>query len=684
MKPKHILAVILMSLVLLLAACAEKATPTPLPTATQPPSATPTPEPSATPLPTATPTAEPSPPAYEPIFEAAGCPFQLPAGQVESETVRCGYLILPENRSDPNSRDIRLAVAIFGPTAGAAAADPILYLSGGPGGSVLEYLYLAFSRFEPLLTLGRELILFDQRGVGFSQPALDCPAVLELGLELLDEELDGRPLADPEMSELNLEALLACEADLLAVADLTTYNTLANAADINDLRLALGYDQMNLWGASYGTRLALEVMRDFPEGLRSVVLDSVYPPDIDLYLEGPVNLDRSMDLLFESCASDTACNAAYPNLRTVFFETVERLNETPLPSQVIDPFTGQRYDAVFDGDSLLGLTFRLLYETDVLPSLPQLIYAVSQDDLSLAELIRGQLLAQADAMSQGMQFSVQCNEEFAFNTLEDFQAVVASYPELAPVYGDSAVGELAFRVCQDWDSGVADARENEPVISDVPTLLMAGQYDPITPPAWARHTAQTLANGHLFEYPGVGHGASIVLGCPQAMMQAFIDDPTRAPDDACIDALGLQFQVPETGAVVIQLEPLTNETMGIESVAPAGWTEVSPGVYSRANSALDVTVAIVQAAPTTTDALVQMLVMQLGLSEAPEVASLREANGLTWTLYTAQVQGFTVDAALAQSGELALVVLLQSAASERDALYEAVFLPMIDATVPLD
>ena len=260
-------ALTLLAMLLGTVACSERATPTVAPVA----SPTPT---EVAPTPTATAEPEPTP---EPVatFEEAPCPFELPPGHVEGEAVECGYLIVPEDRADPDSRDIRLAVAIFRHPDGAPEPDPIIYLEGGPGGSPLEIRASNFDAyFGPLFAANRDIILFDQRGVGFSEPTLDCPAFTELYMDLLDSNVDGEQLTAQEILDRKVEAFMACAEDLSMVADLSAYNTVANAADVNDLRLALGYDQVNLYGSSYGTRLALGVMRDFPEGLRSVVLDA--------------------------------------------------------------------------------------------------------------------------------------------------------------------------------------------------------------------------------------------------------------------------------------------------------------------------------------------------------------------------------------------------------------------------
>jgi hypothetical protein len=293
------------------------------------------------------------------------------------------------------------------------------------------------------------------------------------------------------------------------------------------------------------------------------------------------------------------------------------------------------------------------------------------------------LIGMGEAVSRGMQFSVQCHDELAFSTLEQYEAVAAEYPELAPFLEYSILGSLGYAVCEEWGAGQAGAIENQAVTSDVPALILAGEYDPVTAPSWGRHAAETLENSYFFEYPGVGHGASVADDCPREMMTAFLDDPATAPDDACIAEMDLpQFVVPvEAGP--IELEPFTNEGLGIQGLIPAGWTEVNLGVYSRGSSALDVAVLLAQAAPMSAGDLLTLVSSQLGLEEVPEAVGEREANGLTWTLYAVTVQGVEIDMALTEADGLALIVLLQSDPGEHEALYEAVFLPAIDALVPL-
>ena len=481
------------------------------------------------------------------IFQPTVCRFTLPEEVGPGEDVDCGYLAVPERRDVPiqETRLIQLAVAIFHPPGGATHPDPVIYLSGGPGASALEMVRYDFDRFSELaFTNGRDLIVFDQRGIGISRPALDCPEYDQLARDLLDREIDGQVMKDPQIAALLLDTIAACRDNLSEVADLSAYHSLASALDVHDLRLALGYEQVNLWGGSYGTRLALEIMRQDPQGLRSVILDAVYPPDVDLYAEGPANLERALDRLFSSCSANPVCSQAYPNLEEVFYETSQRLDESPVRAEIVDPFTGTHYQSWMNGDILLGLTFRLLYDSQVRYLLPMYIDDVSHDDFSAFNLMRGILIGRIGLSSVGMSLSVQCHEELAFSSQQAVQSRLSSHPELAGMYENSLIGPFVFEVCQEWPAGVADPSANQPVYSDVPTLLMAGEFDPITPPAWGRKAAETLSRAYFFEYPGVGHGASVIQGCPQDMAVAFLADPDKAPDGTCIADMGV-FKQPQ-------------------------------------------------------------------------------------------------------------------------------------------
>lgn len=491
----------------------------------------------------ATPQASPPPailagPGEPGTFQPAACRFILPDEMREGVDVECGYLSVLEQRDPAGGRVIMLAGAIFHPPGGATHADPVVFLAGGPGVSALEPMRYQFEVMsEPIFAAGRELVVFDQRGVGLSRPALDCPAYDDLVVELVDREIDAQSISDEETGALVMDALRTCRGELAEVADLSAYNSAASAADVEDLRVALGYPEINLWGGSYGTRLALEVMRRYPTGLRSVVLDAVYPPDVDLYVQAPANFERALDRLFEACAENALCNSAHPDLRATFFDTVERLNATPVLLETEDPFTNEVRRTWLSGNSVLALTFQLLYDSRLRYLLPEQLEAASHGDYRAFELAITGLVRMASISSRGMMLSVQCHEEIAFSSIGAFVAEAARHPAIAGMYDNSLLGGLAYRACEAWDAGRAGATANEAVSSDVPTLLMAGEFDPITPPAWARRAAETLAHGFVYEYPGIGHGASGFSGCPQQMLTSFLEDPLVPPADACIEGM---------------------------------------------------------------------------------------------------------------------------------------------------
>ena len=330
---------------------------------------------------------------------------------------------------------------------------------------------------------------------------------------------------------------------------------------MNDLRLALGYAQVNLWGGSYGSRLALEVMRRHPEGLRSVVLDAPYTPEADIYLAAPGNFDRSLNVLAGECAADPACDAAYPDLRAVLIEALERLDEAPILTSVIHSTTRQRYPVLMDGAMFMEQIFRTLYVTALRPQMPQMIYDALDGRFDLLLLMTQQDVLRQDYRAWGMYFSVLCHDEVPFSSWEDFQAAAAPYPEFAGMYTAFEVGGLPYAVCPNWGAGEPDPVANEAVFSDIPTLITTGQYDPIVSPTFGETAHAQLANSSYHVFPGIGHGAIPEDECPVGMMLAFLDDPTVAPDDACIDSMTVEpFLVPAE-VIPVEMVPLTVDVL---------------------------------------------------------------------------------------------------------------------------
>jgi pimeloyl-ACP methyl ester carboxylesterase len=431
-----------------------------------------------------------------PLFEPAGCQFEIPSGQ----EVECGFLTVPEDRSQPDGPTIRLHVAIFASHSANPAPDPVVYLSGGPGSNALETLPLAFNlRFDPFLG-DRDFIVLDQRGTGYSEPALDCPELTDLTYDLIDED----PPIEEEQAR-TVDAFTVCRDRLVEEgANLSAYTSAENAADLDDLRQALGYNEWNLYGISYGTRLALTIMRDHPDGIRSVILDSSYPLEVSLYETLAANTDRAFNALFEGCAADPACSEAYGDLNNEFYGLVDQLNAEPVTIPITQPYNGETYEMLTNGDVLMDFLFQSLYATEVIPLLPKIISDVAAGDYSIFGRLMGAYLAEQEYISIGMHYAVRCGEEVSFDTPEALAHVTDNYPKLHDYFERNLWDQTVFTICDLWGVDDADPIENEPVSSDIPTLVLAGEYDPITPPVWGEMVAANLSQSFFFEFPRCG------------------------------------------------------------------------------------------------------------------------------------------------------------------------------------
>lgn len=480
------------------------------------------PQPSAT-LPVATSTSIPSI-SYTPTFEASTCRFFPPQGFAPE----CGYLTVPENRTNPGTRMIRLHVAIFRARGPNPAPDPVIHVSGGPGSASTDIIWYHFQQGEGRILERRDYIFFDQRGTGHSEPSLACPEADDAAARILTQAISIE-----EGNQIGIEAMAQCRARLAAEGiDLAAYHSAATAADINDLRTVLGYDQINLYGVSYGTRVALTAMRETPEHLRSVILDSVYPPQEDLYLSWARNAQRGFNAFFEACALDAECGAAYPDLEATFYQLVDDLNATPVTVPVTNPATGREIEVVLNGERLISVAFSALYRPDVYVRLPRLITDVRRGYYS--EFLEERLARMFDrTTSRGFQASVQCYEEIPFSSeaalLEAGEGVV---PQIAYPF---TVGLAWFYpVCETWGVNPPDARENEAVTSTIPTLILAGHLDPITPPEWGQRTAEGISPSYFYELPNAGHWVMRADPCAVTIMLDFLDDPSSAPDASCL------------------------------------------------------------------------------------------------------------------------------------------------------
>jgi len=459
---------------------------------------------------------------YVPLFESDICHFSPPYGF----EVECGYLIVPENRSKPDSASIRIHVAVFKSKNPDPKPDPVIYVAGGGGVNQLgssEY-YLINGGGNRILE-DRDYIMYNQRGAYLNEPSMVCPDDTGLFWSLAKQDLTAHERADRK-----IEKRLECHDALLEQGiDLTAYNTVETAADVNDLRIALGYDKVNLYGTSSGTRTILTIMRNHPESIRSVILDSVYPPQVNLYSTYALSVHRVFSLLFKECAADPDCNQKYPNLEATFYQTVDDLNANPASVQL------SRGTVLVDGGFFMEALYMNLYSTNSIPQIPSWIQAASQGHFTgLKNTFESLLSDLGTFMAMGFEWSMQCHEEVPFESYELGRELGADLPSPLAEYFDSY---YEFRLCESWQSGQADPVENTAVVSDIPALVFAGQFDPITPPEWGLLAAETLSNHFFYESPGLGHGIMRSNECGLEIGLQFLEDPTSEPDASCLDGL---------------------------------------------------------------------------------------------------------------------------------------------------
>ncbi|MBV7330903.1 alpha/beta fold hydrolase [Chloroflexi bacterium TSY] len=471
-------------------------------------------------------------------FEEGPCVGGLDPGSARAPfAIVCGVATVPELYRDPNGPKIQLPVIVFDNRAPDSKQDPLFLLQGGPGASTIDtyadaVLYgIAFANFE------RDVVLFDQRGTKNAEPSLRCESE---EMALVEQTIE-RNLSDAEELSLSTSAFATCHNRLMEEGvNFAAFNSLENASDIEAIRRLLGYNKINLYGVSYGTLLALHYMRDFPDSLRTVVLDAVVPTQLSFLAEIARSGDRSFDELFSSCSEDAACQSAFPNLEQEFYDLVVQLDADPLTIAVGDPITGRVYNAVYDGDELLSTLFGSLYVDENIPIMPLIIRKVSEGKTRYLSANMAGRLFDRD-LSTGMYNAVICSEDGEM--LQELTKNESLHPLWLANRQQTLRDVLAD--CATLDVPPLPDVVNDPVVSSIPTLILNGQFDPITPPEFGAIAAQTLANSYSFTFPSVGHGAVLSNECPQWIMYQFLEEPRRQPDARCIDDLPpLDFVVP--------------------------------------------------------------------------------------------------------------------------------------------
>ena len=427
----------------------------------------------------------------------------------------CGTLKVYENRATKQGRQIDLNIVVLPALSNDPKPDPFFFLAGGPGQGAAQMAKQLREPFRQILT-DRDIVLVDQRGTGKSNP-LNC----------LEPDDSLKSIEEPE--SVALDRLKKCLAGY--DADPRLYTTTIAMDDLDDVRAYLGYETINLYGGSYGTRAGLVYMRQHGERVRTAVLDGVAPTNMRLPLFFARDVQRAFDLLIADCEKDTACNAAYPNLAGRVRALVERLEKHPPLVPIVHPRTGERAEIRMTPRILMNVFAASLYQPLAASLIPALIDRAEQNDFQGVFALGGRGDSGELNMSIGMQLSVICAEDAPRITPEE------SRKESEGTIFGPYVMRLQQQGCAIWPRGTVDPAFYEPVQSSIPTLILSGEIDPVTPPVWGEAIARTLPNSRHIVMPGTGHTAG-GSGCGRRLIKAFIDAGTAHNlDTSCVDKM---------------------------------------------------------------------------------------------------------------------------------------------------
>jgi len=429
---------------------------------------------------------------------------------------RCGTLARPENPADPDSPEIELRIAVVPALNLSPETDPVVPIAGGPGQGSIEF-YAAYRGAFESLRRNRDILLVDQRGTGESS-TMDCP---------IDDEAI---LFEGEYSlEDTVEFVHECLEQL--PHDPRYFTTSIAVTDLEAVREALGYTALNLYGVSYGSRVAQHFARRFPSSTRTVIIDGVVPPQLALGPEIATESQRAVDRIFARCAEDTSCNERFGDLAATFERVVKALRQAPVMVEVDHPSSGRPQEIRFGAGELAGAVRLIAYNPNMVALLPLL---VDEAGLGNYEPLASQYLlvaiSMSDALAIGMHNSVMCTEDMPFLEKDaiDYGAIEATY------MGSFQLDALEA-MCEIWPAGPIDSDFKEPLETDIPFLLLSGDADPITPPRYAEMALEKLTNQEHLIGTHQGHG-QISVGCTSRLAAKFVESADVSEIDAeCLE-----------------------------------------------------------------------------------------------------------------------------------------------------
>lgn len=426
---------------------------------------------------------------------------------------RCGTMLRPENPADPESSTLEIRVAVVPALNLVPEGDPVVPIAGGPGQGTIEFYAMVAGAFEGVRR-NRDILLVDQRGTGESS-TMDCPIPDDAIMFETEYSLDD-----------TMQYVEECLAGL--PHDPRFFTTSVAVTDLEAIRQALGYTALNLYGVSYGSRVAQHFARQYPDSTRTVTIDGVVPPQIALGPEIATESQKAVDKILGRCRDDAACNERFPDIAATFARVVAELRAAPVSVIVPNPNTGRLEELAFGEGQFAGAVRLLVYSPNTIALLPLLIDEAGLGNFApIAAQFMLTVISMTDALALGMHNSIMCTEDVPFldDATIDHEAIAASY------MGSFQV-EMLKAMCATWPAGPIDMDFKAPVKTDIPFLMLSGDADPITPPRYAEMAAVELGNAVHLVGENQGHG-QISVGCMGRVFANFVEsaDPSTLETD---------------------------------------------------------------------------------------------------------------------------------------------------------
>lgn len=444
-------------------------------------------------------------------------PCQLPG--VAGELL-CGKLSVFENREMKSGRKININVVVMPALEANPGPDPIFILAGEPGmpNTNLAHGYASYLNLDEYRRK-RDIVLVDERGTGASNP-------LHCNQGKSDDNLQSylNEGYTPEM-------VMACRQELEKKADLTQYTTPISMKDLDEVRQWLGYERINLIGASYGTRAALVYMQQYPENVRSAILINTMPTYFEVPLYRAYNSQRAFDLLIKECQEDSICGRRFPNLEKDFKSVMNKLRREPATAMFANPKDAKEVKVNIGPEIFSEILRYSISSSAGSRRLPYIIHNAAKGDFTpFLQLALQQNIP--DALAEGKYLSVTCSEDVKFIQPEEVDSLNKD-----TYSGDFYVSQQ-IKACEEWPQGILPSDYYKPLISEAPALIISGYMDPVSPPSWGAEVASNLPNSkhHVIRHMAHHPAGLSNFNCLDSLMGKFIQQPETSDfDTGCLD-----------------------------------------------------------------------------------------------------------------------------------------------------